>query len=353
MSVVNTKIIQNYRRIATILFVAVLAFAPFLQFEITHAAALNQTFVRFDRMSTSTATTGTVCARGQTTASTEATVRVTFPSGYTLGAAGTFTVDTTNLSWPTGGTAWPGINTATNVASQTVTFPSGDLPNNTTLYCFNWINSAAVTVTATPGASQIGTVETWSSAPAVIDSAQYATAAISNDSITITATVPPVFSFALSANSDALGTLGSGVVSTSPTPRTVTISTNAKNGWLVWARSLNSGLYSAAVGGATQIPSITAGSNGTLSAGTTGYNMGVTTAAPPIGPTPTIATGYINNSTLGRGGGLDTTLRQIASSTGPNDTAVLTLHNNVAIDATVPAATDYTDTVTLVGAGLF
>jgi hypothetical protein len=32
---------------------------------------------------------------------------------------------------------------------------------------------------------------------------------------------------------------------------------------------------------------------------------------------------------------------------------VLTLRNNVAINATTPAATDYTDTITVVGAGLF
>src|SRR6266576_2210770 len=104
------------------------------------AATLTQTFVRFDRMATSTQTTGTVCAKPATTA-TEADVQVVFPTGYTLGTAGNFTVSTTNLSWPSGGTAWLGINTATNVTSQTVTFPSTDLVVGT-LYCFNWINTA-------------------------------------------------------------------------------------------------------------------------------------------------------------------------------------------------------------------
>src|SRR5688572_24095666 len=68
-----------------------------------HAAALGQVMVRFDRMKISTPTTGTVCAKPATNL-TEADVQVTFPTGYTLGAFGTFTVDTTNLAWPTGGT---------------------------------------------------------------------------------------------------------------------------------------------------------------------------------------------------------------------------------------------------------
>src|ERR671932_1630010 len=79
------------------------------------AADLGQATVRFDRMQTSMATTGTICAKPTTVASTEADVQVTFPTGYTLGTAANFTVNTTNLAWPTGGTAWPSIATATNV----------------------------------------------------------------------------------------------------------------------------------------------------------------------------------------------------------------------------------------------
>jgi len=109
-----------------------------------NAAGLGTTFVRFDRMKISQTTTGTVCAK-PVTASVEATVQVTFPTGYTLGAFGTFTTSTTNTGWPTGGTAWLGINTATAVAGQVVTFPSTDLVVGT-LYCFNWTNPAAVTV---------------------------------------------------------------------------------------------------------------------------------------------------------------------------------------------------------------
>ena len=55
----------------------------------------------------------------------------------------------------------------------------------------------------------------------------------------------------------------------------------------------------------------------------------------------------------GQGGGLDTSLRSLASSNGTADTAVLTVKNNVAINPTTPGASDYTDTITIIGAGLF
>ena len=321
------------------------------------AAPLTQTFVRFDRMKTSTPTTGTVCAKPATTA-TEASVIVTFPTGYTLGAAGTFTVNTTNLAWPATATAWPGIATATNVTSQAVTFTSGELTVGT-LYCFNWTNSAAVTTKSTATSSNAGTVTTRTSAPADIDTGSYSTATISDDQIVVTATVPQAFSFALSGNTDALGTLSTGSVSTSPTPRTVTVDTNAKNGWTVWARSAYQGLCSPSVGTCTpgaatsQLATTATGSNRTLAAGTTDYNTGVTSAQTGGTGTITVATPFVGTA-AGQGGGLRATaLQALASSSGTADNAVLTLKNNVAISPTLPAATDYTDTITVIGAGLF
>ncbi|MFZ2544849.1 MAG: hypothetical protein WAW80_02645 [Candidatus Saccharimonadales bacterium] len=315
------------------------------------AASLTQTDVRFDRMKISTATTGTVCAK-PATVGTESTVAVTFPTGYTLGAFGTFTVDTTNLAWPSGGTAWIGILTATNVTGQVATFPSGDLTVGT-LYCFNWTNSAAVTTKSSATNSNTGTVATN------LDSGSYATATITNDQIVVTATVPSIFSFALSGNTDALGTLSTSSVTVSGTPRTATVSTNASNGWMVWAKDSYQGLCSPTIGTCTvgtpttQIATTGIVSNRTLVAGTTDYNMGVTTAAPVGGATATIAAPFVGTG-AGQGGGLSATaLQTLATAAGPSNTAVLTLKNNVAISALVEAATDYTDTITVVGAGLF
>jgi len=314
----------------------------------THAAALGSVFVRFDHMQTSTATTGTVCAKPTSTA-TEGKVKVTFPPSYTLGAAGTFTVSTTNLAWPTGGTAWPSIATASTVSGQDVTFTSGDLTAGT-LYCFNWTNTAAVTTSSSATASNLGAVTTQTSAPADIDTAQYATATISNEQIVVTATVPPAFSFALSGNTDALGTLSSAAIAVSPTPRTATVNTNAKNGWMVWAKDLNTGLTSAAA--SKTIASTTPGTVSTLATNSEGYNTGVTSSI-VSGGSITVDAAFASGGVNYKGGGLDTTLRTLATGAGVADTAVLTLTNNVSIKTSTAAATDYTDTITVVGAGLF
>ena len=319
-----------------------------LVYRLAHAASLTLATVRFDRMQISSPTTGTICAK-PATALVEADVQVTFPTGYTLGTAGNFTVNTTNLAWPTGGTAWLGIGTATNVTGQVVTFPSTDLVVGT-LYCFNWTNTAAVSIKSSATSSNTGTIVTRTSTPTNIDNADYSTASVTSDQILVTATVPATFSFALSATTDALGTLATGSVTTSPTPRTATLSTNAKNGWMIWAKDLNTGLNS--VSAATTIASTTPGSNSTLSAGTAGYNTGITSTQVGGTGTITVAAPFVGTG-AGQGGGLDTTLRTLASSNGTADTSVLTIKNNAAISNITPAATDYTDTLTVVGAGLF
>lgn len=321
---------------------------PIIYTSIAQAGTLQKVVVRFDRMKISTPTTGTVCAQ-PTTVATEADVQVTFPTGYTLGADTDFTVTTTNLSWPTGGTAWPGIGTATDVTGQVVTFPSGDLTVGT-LYCFNWDDTAAVTVKASATASNVGNVVTRDSNPTTVDSESYATASITDDQIVVSATVPPLFSFALSGNTDALGNLDTAAVTSSPTPRTATVNTNAKNGWAVWAKDANGGLSSATA--SKTINSTTPGTNSILSAGTEGYNTGITSSQGAGSGTISVAAPF-DGTALGQGGGLDTSLRALATSNGTAQNAVLTIKNNVAIDALTPAASDYTDTITVIGAGLF
>jgi len=343
--------VENQKRFINIsiaLLLVVSLLAPLVLIRSAHAAELTETAVRFDRMKISTATAGTVCAKPTSTA-TEAFVDVVFPTGYTPGLAATFTVNTTNLAWPAGATAWPSIATATSVVSQTAHFPSGDL-TPATLYCFNWDNPAAVQIKSSATASNTGSVTTATSVPANIDTEGYSTASIADDQIVVTATVPSVFSFAINNSTDSLGALSAGSVTTSPTPRTATVNTNSKNGWMVWAKDSNTGLTSATA--AYTIPSRTPGTNTTLVAGTAFYNTGVTQTRVGGSGTVTVDTAFVGTG-AGQGGGLDTTLRSLAASNGTADTAVLTLKNNVAIATTTAAASDYTDTITVVGAGLF
>jgi hypothetical protein len=321
------------------------------------AATLTSVLVRFDRMQTSAATTGTVCARPATASVDVKTWTVTFPTGYTVSTTAgnwqTSNISTANLAWPSGASAWPNATSATaSVVGQTVTWTNAaaQTMNNTTTYCYNWTATAAVSISSSPTSSNVGSVATQNSSTVTIDSGSYSTASVSGDQITVSATVPQSFSFSLSATTDNLGTLSTGSVSSSPTPRTATVNTNAKNGWQVWARDTNTGLNSATA--SKTIASLTPGSNSTVAAGTEGYNTGVTSSQTGGSGTITVDAVF-DGTTPNNGGGLDTSLRSIATSNGTANNAVLTLTNNVAINSTTPAATDYTDIITIVGAGLF
>jgi predicted ATPase len=61
---------------------------------------------------------------------------------------------------------------------------------------------------------------------------------------------------------------------------------------------------------------------------------------------------YSSNGTS-TGAGLDQTPRAIVSSTGTANGAVVPVKELAAIKATTPAATDYSDTITFIGAGYF
>ncbi len=324
---------------------------PLLFVNKAQAGNFQQVYVRPDRLKASTATTGLICAKPQTVG-TEADVQVTFPGSFTLGLAATFTVTTTNL--PSGATAWLGIGTATNVTGQVVTFPSSDLTVGT-LYCFNWSNSAAVT-NATAGNDKTGTITTRTSGPSTIDSSGYALSIVSDDQIVVTATVPSTFSFSLSGNTDTFtGNLSTTTTSTSG--KTVTIATNAAAGWVAWVKSANAALNSAGTGATIA----TAGSIDdapTDLASSTGYvlDVNITTDSGTGTGTVTQASGYgaeYNGTNTTSGGTLSTTFQPIAASNGTTDGDVLTLIERAKISAVQAAATDYTDTLTVVAAGRF
>lgn len=349
------------RNLSAVALLAVSVVMPLLLAGSAKAANFTQVEVRFDRMAISSPTTGTVCAMPATTSTDVKTWTVTFPTGYAVSTTAanwqTANISTTNLSWPTGGTAWPNATSATaSVSGQTVTWTnaSAQTMNSGTLYCYNWTASAALSTKSSASADNSGSVATQNSSAATIDSGSYATATIANDQIVVSASVSQTFSFALSGNTDNLGALSAASVSSSPTPRTVTINTNANGGWQVWAKDSSTGLNSAstshtiASGQGVNTP----GNNFTMSTGSEGYNTGVTSSQTGGSGTITVATGYVGGST-GRGGGLDTSLRSLATSNGTANNAVLTLTNNASIGSLTPAASDYTDTITVVGAGLF
>lgn len=320
-------------------------------------AVFTNAFLRIDRMKASTATGGRVCA-DPATAGTEADVQVVFPSDFTVNTtAANWTVTTTGLD--SGQTAWPGINTATAVSGQTVTFPSDDLTETgNTLYCFNFSGTNTLT-TGTAGSDKTGTITTRTSGPATIDQSSYAVAVIGEDQINVTATVPATFSFSIASCTsgnctDAFTADLSPSAIRSTTGKAVTISTNANSGWIAWVRDSQQGLRSTVR--SHTIASTTAGtscaSGHDLSAGTEGYGLDVDlTTNGTGGGNPTINPNY--DCAAIAAGGLSDSFLPIASSNGGANGDVITLIAKAAISNLTPSATDYQDIITVVGAGNF
>lgn len=317
--------------------------------------SLRGTMMRLDRMGASAALSGTVCAKISVanTAQTEDRVVVTFPTGFTVNSTvGNFSINTApNSSWPTTGTTapWPGMGTTAMAISGTaVTMVSSDLASTAPWYCFNF-TGASSTNTATPGDNLTGTVTTKTTGGTVVnDTATYATSIVgaNNDTITVTATVTPNFSFLLSGTADTF-TANLSTTTASTSGKTLTVATNASNGWTAWVKSANAALNSAAAS-ATIATAGTINGTPTDLASIEGYVLDVNTGT----GTPTIAGEYDGTNTTS-GGTLSTSFQQIASGAAPTATDTVTLIERAKILATQKAANDYTDTLTVVAAGLY
>jgi hypothetical protein len=175
-------------------------------------------------------------------------------------------------------------------------------------------------------------------------------------------TVPPIFNMSFASNTDgfAANTLGTLNTITSSTGNNVTVSTNASLGWVLWARS------SAPTGAAKQaLRSTTANYNlksasavnsaaHTYSGSGEDFGLGVVPAACTTGGTATADAAYDGSSS--KLGVLDMSTGsyyRIASLANASDTCPINIAFRAAISTVTPAAADYTDTVTVVGAGLF
>jgi hypothetical protein len=321
------------------------------------AAGFQQAILRLDRAAAATASTALVCVKPATTA-VEASTKVTFPSDFTLAAAASVTVSTASGTLPLPATingtavvAWPGIGTAaTNVTGVVATFSSTDLTVGT-LYCFE------ITAGITNGAAAINdqaSIATFTSVPAPIDATSVAVNVVTNDQIAVTAVVPPSFQFQLSGNADPFSANLSSTSNTATTGVTATVATNAKGGWVAWVKDSQQGLFStsaaykinsvASTGAATSLV------NGTEQYGT--YVNSITQAS--NGGACTLAANAPYNGTGATVGGFGATFTQLAACTGGTTNGnTFKLTEVATIASSTPAASDYSDVITIVGAGLF
>ena len=352
----NNKLVksfkENYKKPVNVAAIGLMLVGIFFQYFVfsptASATAPTVSYIRFDRLAAGSAISGTACLNTTDGGSSEDTVKITFPSSWTVsGTASDWTTTTTNL--PTGASAWPGISSpATNVTSKTVTFSSTSL-SSATLYCFNFAGASSTVGSA--GNDQTGVWKTLSGSGSINnDLINYATSVVvaGADQVTVTGTVPSTFSFALSGTGVALGTLSTSAASSGNV--TMTTSTNARNGWVSWVKAVNSnstsGLYSSSSGGTISSPSSFPTTTDLASA------TGVVLDADAGTGTPSIDAGY-DGGNVTSGGHLDTTFNRMAYHTAPASGDTVTVNVRAKIAATQAAASDYTDTLTITAAGNF
>jgi hypothetical protein len=261
---------------------------------------------------------------------------ITWPSGFTIAATQTISTAACTAVF-SGASALPGSITAAG-SGQVVTVSSVGALTSGTQYCAQLTSTTAVTNNSSTGNYTVTLADGSDSTTVGID-------VISNDQISVTATVAPSFTLAFGANSDSLGTLSSSALTTS-TGVGLTVSTNAANGWGLWAEDSQAGLHSTAA--SKTIATTSTGSNHSMNGGiidTEAYALGVTSA--------NATTNYADAGGT-TGGGLSTTVwNEIASAAAPGSSVAVNLKEFADISGTTPAAPDYTDKITVVGVGSF
>jgi hypothetical protein len=255
--------------------------------------------------------------------------------------SGAQTITTTGCTALTGATtALPsGTSLSANGASNVITIGNVSALTSGTSYCAILSSVNAVTNPATTGVYTVTLTDATDSATPVID-------VITNDQVVVSATVPATFTMTYSGNTDAFGNLSASNYTSTPGV-TTTIATNAAYGWFMWAEDTNAGLRSTIQ--SKTIATVTPGTNTNMSArnGTEAYALGVTATG------GTANANFINSTGYSGGGLSNSSYNQIASGTAATSGATVVTKEIADISATTPPANDYTDTISLVGAGSF
>lgn len=160
------------------------------------------------------------------------------------------------------------------------------------------------------------------------------------------ATVTPTLSFSLSSNAVSLGSLTPGSVITGGSTVTVTMTSNSNNGATVYGYDSNAGLLSSST--SYRIAAVTSD----LSSASEGYGVRGTAVTQTSGGPMEILSPY--NGAGSNVGILNTTEQIIFDSTNqPVTSGQGTFELRAKSSNTAKAATDYADTITLVGAATF
>lgn len=335
------------RKIALVL--ALLMVANILAPAFAVAGGLSNTMLRLDRMKTGVATPFRLVFTTSASPGTVDGVKIDF--GATSWTPTASTTSVASCPTETGATALPGTLT-TAVATNVLTISGVTALSASTAYCVDLTAAAAVT---TPAAGNYLVSISTMNGSTPNDTSRVSIPIVTDDSITVTASVPPTFTFALDSNSTAFTAELSPGTKQTTTPRTLTVNTNAKTGWVAWLKNGDTnGLYSTSVN--YNVAPTTPGTavNVDTTPSVEQYVWGVTasTQSAGVGST-TLDAAYDATGGTNDGSGVDNSFREIASGNGTAQDAVLTLVAAATISPITPAASDYTDTVQVIGAGNF
>ncbi len=308
-----------------------------------------------------------VMSRVQTSAtSVTHSVSMTVPSGT---YSGTVILTYTNFS------GFAGTPTGTCVGG---TVGSGTVGSNTATVTLTSCTAGTLTITSFTGTNPAGAgsnLVTVTGAAGLTGS--FAVTTVTSDQVSITASIDPSITFNVGSQASAtacdgtfsgnggtvgLGTLTTGAVASSDAssvPHICSrITTNAGSGAAVSVKSLNAALQSVAVSG-DKINSATA----TLAAGTSGYGLCAGSAGgdsgkdvtTPVGASPAAVSPFNSacTSAVHNVGALTTSAQNVWNTTGAVANGFFRLYVKAAISGTVPAHTDYADTLTFIATGTF
>lgn len=289
------------------------------------------------------------------TTGTSPTITITF-TGWTGGAAGIIGASVSQTvadnscttlfpGTPTGIVAHlTGVTVASTPGSGLITLSStgGTLTAGVT-YCTELTYTSAVTNPTATGDYNVVVNDSTDSQTIAIDVLSSGANAYS-----ITATVNPTFTMSEGASTDTFpGALSSSAVTVSA-GITWTINTNAKSGWFVWAADATAGLHSTTASKTIASVVEPGAGNYAFASNTGAENYG-------LGVSADYTTNY-QYLTSNHGGGLTTVatgFQEIATAGVPANNVQFVTHELANISPTTPPATDYTDTITLIGSGSF
>lgn len=350
----GTKIKQG-KRLALVL-ALLLGVNALFPLAMADAGSLTNTYIRLDRMRATQTTSFRLVFTTSADVATEASINIDFNAAWLAASgavAGSLVASSATCATQTGATALPGTLTATeSTADRVVTVGGVTALGTTTAYCVDITTANAVTL---PSAGEYYVnITTRTGAAATIDTARVAVRIVADDTITVTASVPPTFNFVLDSNATAFTAELTPGTKRTTTARTVTVNTNAKTGWVAWLRNSDAnGLYSAAT--SSNIAPTTPGTAVDVDASpsTEQYVWGVTGATQAAGVGTTTVSAAYDASGANEGSGVDNTFRTIATSNGTSQDAVVTLVSAATISPITPASSDYTDIIQVIGAGNF